>query len=433
GLVTGVCLAEVNHSVVCVDTNQNKIDLMKDGVSPIYEPGLEEMMGANYKKGNLDFTTDHHQAFKDADAIFIAVGTPQKSDGTADLQYVESVAKSIAANVEKDTLVITKSTVPVGTNKFIKNIIDENLTQDIKISIASNPEFLREGSAISDTFCADRIVVGVEDERSFSLLKEIYRPFKNTPIYKTDVASAEMIKYASNAFLATKISFINEISNICEKLGANVIDVARGMGMDNRIGLSFLNAGIGYGGSCFPKDTHALVQIAGGVEHDFKLLKSVIEVNNNQQRVLIDKIKKRFNNDLAGKKVAMLGLAFKPNTDDMREAASIVIANELLELGMSIKAYDPVAISTAKEYMPNQVQYCDSITQTLEESDFAVILTEWDEFKSMDFSIIRDYLKLPILFDGRNCFELSDLQNQNIEYHSIGRPSIKINEYSHVN
>ncbi|MEH7059732.1 UDP-glucose dehydrogenase family protein [Bacillus wiedmannii] len=422
GLVTGVCLSEINHQVICIDTDEEKIRKMQSGVSPIYEPGLDELMQKNIEKGTLHFTSNHKQGFENAEVIFIAVGTPQLPDGSANLQYVETVAKSIAKYVQQDVIVVTKSTVPVGTNDFVKKTILENLEKDVKIRVASNPEFLREGSAIQDTFQGDRIVIGTEDEETANALEEMYQSF-GLPVFKTDIYSSEMIKYASNAFLATKISFINEISNICEKLGANVEDVASGMGFDHRIGRAFLNAGIGYGGSCFPKDTQALVQIAGGVEHNFHLLKSVIEVNNGQQAQIVEKIKARMGN-LKDKKIAMLGLAFKPNTDDMREAASIVIANNLIQEGAKVIAYDPIATESAKKVLPQEVAYVDSLDKCLEGAEVTIIVTEWEEFKSMDLSKFKSSVKNAILFDGRNCFDLKVMEKEYIEYYSIGRPSI---------
>ncbi|ANN35062.1 MULTISPECIES: UDP-glucose dehydrogenase family protein [Bacillus cereus group] len=422
GLVTGVCLSEINHQVICIDTDEEKVRKMQSGVSPIYEPGLDELMQKNIKKGTLHFSSNHQQGFRNAEIIFIAVGTPQLPDGSANLQYVETVAKSIAKYVQKDVIVVTKSTVPVGTNDFVKKTILDNLEKDVKVRIASNPEFLREGSAIQDTFQGDRIVIGTEDEETAKILEEMYHSF-GLPVFKTDIYSSEMIKYASNAFLATKISFINEISNICEKLGANVEDVAGGMGMDHRIGRAFLNAGIGYGGSCFPKDTEALVQIAGGVEHDFHLLKSVIEVNNSQQAQIVEKVKARMKN-LAGKKIAMLGLAFKPNTDDMREAASIVIANKLIKEGAKVIAYDPIAMESAKKVLPQEVVYVDSLDKCLEGAEATIIVTEWEEFKSMDLNRFRSLVKNAILFDGRNCFNLKVMEEQCVEYYSVGRPIV---------
>ncbi|PGZ80225.1 UDP-glucose 6-dehydrogenase [Priestia megaterium] len=431
GLVTGVCLSEINHQVTCIDIDKEKVSRLRKGISPIYEPGLSELMEKNIKKGTLQFTSEHDQGFKNAEVIFIAVGTPQQVDGSANLTFVSEVAKSIAQNVKQDVIVVTKSTVPVGTNYMVQNIIEENIiNSNVKVKIASNPEFLREGSAIQDTFNGDRIVIGTDDEETANILENMYKPM-GLPIFKTDISSAEMIKYASNAFLATKISFINEISNICEKLGANVEDVADGMGYDRRIGRNFLNAGIGYGGSCFPKDTHALVQIAGGVEHNFKLLKSVIEVNNNQQRLMVDKIKSRFNS-LEGKVITLLGLAFKPNTDDMREAASIVLAKELVAHGAVVKSYDPIAMENAKSLLPDTIQYYSSAKQALECADAAVIVTEWDEFKNMDLAELHSLMNEAIVFDGRNCFDEKRVIQADIEYHSVGRKSL-LSSHSLIN
>ncbi|MDR7073182.1 UDP-glucose dehydrogenase family protein [Fictibacillus barbaricus] len=422
GLVTGVCLAEVGHIVTCIDIDEEKVSKMRLGISPIYEPGLEDLMIKNINDKRLHFTTNHQQGFGSSDIIYIAVGTPQKADGSADLRFIEQVAKDIAQNIKRNAIVVTKSTVPVGTNAYIKEIIQKYLKNDVSVDIVSNPEFLREGSAIKDTFEGDRIVIGAENDSAVEALVKVYEPF-GIEIFKTDIHSAEMIKYASNAFLATKISFINEISNICEKVGANIEDVAKGMGQDKRIGSQFLNAGIGYGGSCFPKDTHALVQIAGNYEHEFDLLKSVITVNNKQQQLLVDKAVNRLK-DMKGKKIALLGLAFKPNTDDMREAPSIVVSDHLIKLGAKVLAYDPIAMSNAKKELHSEVNYADSVENALKDADAAFILTEWDEIKNIDLSLFEKLMKQPIVFDGRNCFALESVKNYSIEYHSIGRPDI---------
>jgi UDPglucose 6-dehydrogenase len=422
GLVTGTCLSEIGHTVTCIDIDQNKVNKMREGISPIYEPGLDELMKKNIEENRLFFTTSHSEGFEHADVIYIAVGTPEKEDGSANLSFVEQVAKGIAAHIKRDVVVVTKSTVPVGTNDWIKEVIQHNLVHDVEVNVVSNPEFLREGSAIYDSFNGDRIVVGADNEAAANLIEEINQPF-GISVIKTDIRSAEMIKYAANAFLATKISFINEISNICEKLGANVEDVAFGMGQDGRIGSQFLNAGIGYGGSCFPKDTKALVQIAGNVKYDFELLKGVIRVNQKQQEVLFEKLKERFDS-LDGKRIAVLGLAFKPNTDDMREAPSIVITKELLEKGASVVAYDPVAMDNAKKVLDSNITYVSSTTEALKGADAALILTEWNEIKDLDIGVFEEYMKTPVIFDGRNCYELSIIKNYDIEYYSMGRPSI---------
>lgn len=422
GLVTGTCLSEVGHSVTCIDIDQNKVNKMRAGISPIYEPGLGELMNKNLQENRLFFTTNYEEGFKGAEVIYIAVGTPEKEDGSANLSFIEQVAKDIASHIERDVIVVTKSTVPVGTNDWIKEVIQTNLDKNLKVDIVSNPEFLREGSAIYDSFNGNRIVVGSKSDEAASIIEEINKPF-GIPVFKTDIRSAEMIKYAANAFLATKISFINEVSNICEKVGANVDDVANGMGQDNRIGSQFLNAGIGYGGSCFPKDTKALVQIAGNVEYDFELLKGVIRVNQKQQETLLNKLEKRFET-LKGKKIAVLGLAFKPNTDDMREAASIVITKRLIEMGANVVAFDPVSMENAKKLLDSRVNYASDTIEALNDADVALILTEWDEFKYMELSIFEEHMKLPVIFDGRNCYDLKLIEKFNVEYHSMGRPSV---------
>lgn len=421
GLVTGVSLSEIGHQVICVDTNEAKVDKMKRGISPIYEPGLSELMNKNILKNGLNFTTSHKEAFEDAEVIYIAVGTPEEPNGAANLDFVEQAAKDIARHITRNAVIVTKSTVPVGTNQKILQIIKQNLFRKVRVDIASNPEFLKEGSAIHDSFHGDRIIIGAETGHAFKVLEAVNQPF-GIPVYQTDIKSAEMIKYASNAFLATKISFINEISNICELVGANIENVAMGMGMDQRIGSQFLKAGIGYGGSCFPKDTKALIQIAGDFEYDFKLLKGVVSVNRRQQRILVNKLKSCFST-FQGKKVAVLGLAFKPDTDDMREAASILVTNELLSLGAEVIAYDPIAIDNAKAILDPRVDYAYSVEEAVAGCDAVLILTEWDDIKNMDVSLFNR-MKQPLVIDGRNCFALDVMKQSRIEYHSIGRPSV---------
>lgn len=422
GLVTSVCLSEIGHHVTCIELDKSKVDKLKKGISPIYEPGLTELMMKNVNLGRLSFTTNYLEGFKNKDVIYIAVGTPENEDGSANLSYVDDVAKIIAKNVKRDAIVVTKSTVPVGTNNRIQTIINNHKPSYISIEVVSNPEFLREGSAIYDSFHGDRIVIGTNSEKAAKLIEEINKPF-NIPIYITDIRSAEMIKYASNAFLATKISFINEIANICERVDADVEQVAYGMGLDHRIGSHFLNAGIGYGGSCFPKDTKALIQIAGNVAYDFELLQGVVNVNKKQQRILLDKLYDRFGN-LKRKKIALLGLAFKPNTDDMREAPSISISSELVKAGAIVYAYDPIAIDNAKQILDSSIHFVYNIEQAIGGADAALILTEWDEIKNMDFNLINT-MKYPLLIDGRNCIKLKDIKPYQIEYHSIGRSSVK--------
>lgn len=420
GLVTGVALSEIGHAVTCIDVDPSKVKRLSKGIPTIYEPGLEELIKKNISSGNLCFTSEHQNGLPDAEVVYIAVGTPQRADGAANLDYVEQAALDIAANIKRDIIVVIKSTVPVGTNFHIKNLINQHTTNGVQVKIASNPEFLREGSAVKDTFHGDRIVIGAEDTETAEVLEQINKPFE-TPIVKTDISSAEMIKYSSNAFLATKISFINEIANLCESMDANVEEVAKGMGLDHRIGPDFLKAGIGYGGSCFPKDTNALVQLAGNANHEFNLLKSVIEVNNNQQVLLLDKIMNRFGN-IQGKRVAVLGLAFKPNTDDLRESPALVMIPKLVSLGANVIAYDPIAVDNAKKQLGTEIIYTDSLDVALKNADFTVIITDWPEVKNADLSIYHKLMKEPIVFDGRNCYSLDEVKQATIEYYSIGRP-----------
>ncbi|PYZ92566.1 UDP-glucose 6-dehydrogenase [Salipaludibacillus keqinensis] len=422
GLVTGVALSDVGHQVTCIDIDQKKVERMQKGVSPIYEPGLDEVMMRNIEAGRLQFTTDHHEGFSGKEVIYIAVGTPEREDGTADLQYIDQVAKDIATHVKQDVVVVTKSTVPVGTNDHILSLIQEYLVHDVRVEIVSNPEFLREGSAVYDAFNGDRIVVGSDSQRAGDVIEEINKPF-GIYCYRTDVRSAEMIKYASNAFLATKISFINEIANICEKVGANIEDVATGMGMDGRIGHQFLRAGIGYGGSCFPKDTKALTQIAANIDHNFELLNAVIRVNNHQHRALTEKAKSVLGS-LEGKRVAMLGLAFKPNTDDMRESPAMAISQELILAGATVVAYDPIAMDNAKNVMPAGVSYVQNVEEALQGADAAFIVTDWKEFKALDLSVYVDQMAEANVFDGRNCYDLDKVALTKLNYYSIGRPPV---------
>ncbi|WP_277674060.1 UDP-glucose dehydrogenase family protein [Piscibacillus halophilus] len=423
GLVTGTCLAEIGHHVTCIDIDPEKIKTLQSGRSTIYEPGLEELLQNNIENNRLDFTTDYATGLANKGIVYIAVGTPENEDGSANLTFVEAVSKDIAKYAQNDLIVVTKSTVPVGTNHQIQNWIKENLQQDVNIKVASNPEFLREGSAVYDTFNGDRIVIGTDDENTANTLEEINRPF-GVPVYRTDVNSAEMIKYASNAFLATKISFINEIANICEKTGANVADVAKGMGMDDRIGSKFLNAGIGFGGSCFPKDTQSLIHIAKEVDYDFEILKGVVEVNHQQKVKLVDQLIERFGSSLEQMKIAVLGLAFKPNTDDMREAASIDVINKLSSYNVNITAYDPIAIDQAKKVIKENVNYTTDIEEALTNADAVLIITEWDQVKQLEFNTFKKLMKTPIIFDGRNCYDPKEAEKASVEYHSIGRPSV---------
>ncbi|KUP05418.1 UDP-glucose 6-dehydrogenase [Bacillus coahuilensis m2-6] len=422
GLVTGVCLSELAHDVTVIDIDSIKIEQLQKGISPIYEPGLEELIQHNIQQ-SLSFTTSIQEGIADASVIFIAVGTPSNLDGSADLSYIEAASKSIGESITKsDVVIVTKSTVPVGTNQKIKGWLQESSRPNVSFHVASNPEFLREGSAIKDTFETDRIVIGVESVLAESILREVYERI-DAPLVVTSIESAEMIKYASNAFLATKISFVNEIANLCEKLGGNIEEVANGMGLDKRIGHQFLRAGIGYGGSCFPKDTKALVQMAGGAEHHFELLESVIRVNNDQQYKLIEKSKARFTS-LKGKKVAMLGLAFKPNTDDIREAASIPMLHSLLEEGTDITVYDPVATKGIQEIFGDKLHYATNVIEAIEHKDITFIVTEWEQIISTPLSIFASYMNEPVIFDGRNCYKLEDASKHGVEYYSIGRGQV---------
>lgn len=423
GLVTGVCLADIGHQVTCIDVDMAKVRLLREGKSPIFEPGLQEMIKKNITENRLRFTNEVNEGIDQAKVIYIAVGTPSNVDGTADLKAIEEAAISIARYLKHEVVVVTKSTVPIGTNDRIKGIIEENKVNDsVTIDIVSNPEFLREGSAINDTFNSDRIIIGSDNERAADIIEEINKPFQ-VPIYRTSIRSAEMIKYASNAFLATKISFINEIANLCEKLDADITEVAQGMGMDKRIGPHFLNAGIGYGGSCFPKDTNALMQIAGNADYDFDLLKSVIEVNKKQQEILVEKALHRFGS-LKGLKVAVLGLSFKPNTDDVREAASIPVINSLTQQGVKVVAYDPVATENAKGMLPGTVHFSNSIDDAILNVDCSFILTEWPEIVSFKLNKYSSYMKEPVIFDGRNCYSREEAEYSGIEYYSIGRKTV---------
>jgi UDPglucose 6-dehydrogenase len=423
GLVTAVCFAEAGHHVTCLDTQKEKIEMLEKGHSPFFEPGLEPLLEKNLANGQLRFSTSPKQAYRDAEIIFIAVGTPEKKDGSVDLSYIYIASYHIAENIKNDVIVCTKSTVPVGTNEIIKQIFQHRKPRHLKVDVVSNPEFLREGSAIMDFYLGDRIVIGADNPDAASIMEQLYLPLK-IPIVVTDIRSAEMIKYASNAFLATKISFINEIANLCEKVGANIEEVSYGMGMDKRIGTSYLQPGIGYGGSCFPKDTKALVQLAGNVHHPFELLQSVIKVNQHQHSLLVMKAKERVGS-LKGKKAALLGLAFKPETDDIREAVSLTIIKELLEEGTMITAYDPMAIPKAHKLIGNSIEYTTNIRQALKDADFAVIATEWDQIKHLPLDVYAAYMKEPIVFDGRNCYSLKDMARYPITYVSIGRPTIE--------
>lgn len=425
GLSTGVCLSEIGHNVICIDTDEQKIKSLRQGISPIYEPGLENLLIQNAAAGRLLFTTSHREALMGAEIIIIAVGTPQMEDGGADLSYIEQAAKDIAANLVQSSVVVIKSTVPVGTNDFIKSIIEEHCNERVTFNMVSNPEFLRQGSAVMDTMQADRIIIGSENDEAAKKVQEMYRPL-NVPFILTSIRSAEMIKYASNAFLATKISFINEVANLCGVVGADVKDVAKGMGKDKRIGEAFLQPGIGYGGSCFPKDVKALLHTANLNGVHFSLLKETVAINDFQQELLVTKALNRLG-DLKGKKVAMLGLAFKPETDDMREAPSIKIARSLTKLGADVVAYDPVAVDNAKNILGDTIRFASTALEAAVNADAVFIVTEWKEFRHLDLKTLMTTMRRPIVFDGRNCLEEDRIRAcKKIEYYPIGRPAIVI-------
>jgi len=430
GLVTGTCFAEMGNRVYCVDNDNEKIENLKKGIIPIYEPGLYDLVIQNYSNENLFFTMDINEAVEKSKICFIAVGTPMDKDGSADLKYVLSVAKSIGQYIGHDMILVNKSTVPVGTADKVKAVIQAEMSKrDVnhKVSVVSNPEFLKEGSAINDCMSPDRIVIGSDDEEATKAIKDLYAPFFRTRdrIITMDIRSAEMTKYASNAMLATRISFMNEISNICEKTGADVNKVRAGMGSDSRIGYSFLYAGCGYGGSCFPKDVQALIKTAREYGCESRILEKVEEVNQLQKQVLVNKIVHRFGEDLNGFTFALWGLAFKPNTCDMREAPSIVIINELIKRGANIKAFDPKAIDEAKRHLASPaIQYVNSKYTALSHADALILITEWKEFRSPDFDEIASRLNNKIIFDGRNQYSDELLEKLGFEYYRIGKHSI---------
>ena len=422
GLVTGAVFADLGNDVVCVDNVAEKIDSLRGGRVPIYEPGLEEMVARNTADGRLTFTTDLAAAVRRSVIVFITVGTPSKKDGETDLGAVEEVAREIGQAMERYTVIVNKSTVPVGTGEFVRDVIERHQSQAVPFDVVSNPEFLREGSAIEDTLRPDRIVIGAPNQQVAMTLLELYAPLER-PMIITDVPSAEMIKYASNAFLATKISFANAIANICELAGADVTQVVKGMGLDARIGPSFLQAGLGYGGSCFPKDTDSLIHTADDLGYDFGLLRSVVEVNRERTSQLMAKIEKTLA-PLDDKVLAVLGLAFKPNTDDMREAKSIEVVCRLVALGVDVRAYDPVAMANARRMLPVSVTYCESAYLAAEGADAVVLLTEWNEFKLLNLERLRAAMRRPLIFDGRNLWEPERMRRLGFEYQSIGRRAV---------
>jgi UDPglucose 6-dehydrogenase len=430
GLVTGTCFAEVGIEVMCVDIDTKKIGNLKNGIIPIYEPGLEDMVHRNMKKGRLQFTTDISEALEDCEVLFIAVGTPPDKDGSADLQYVLSVAGDCGKNMKDYLLVVTKSTVPVGTAQKVRNAIQEELDKrgvNIPFDVASNPEFLKEGAAIEDFLKPDRIVVGLDSPRAEELMKSLYKPFtlNGHPIIFMDITSAEMTKYAANSMLATKISFMNDIANLCEIVGADINMVRKGIGSDSRIGNKFIYPGIGYGGSCFPKDVKALIQTAEDFNYELRVLKAVEAVNLDQKSVLYHKIVKYFDGDIKNKTVAIWGLSFKPQTDDMREAPSLVIIKKLLLAGAKVKAYDPVAMTEAKKMLGDSITYAEDQYEALIDADCLLLVTEWPEFKVPNFNIVKKLLNRPVVFDGRNIYEIAELKRKGFDYFCIGIDTTK--------
>lgn len=418
GLVSGTCLAEIGHEVICVDNDKKKIDILKKGGIPIYEPGLEELIAKNVEAGRLSFTTSIKEGVEKSLFLFIAVGTPPKDDGEPDLSSVEKVAEEIGSAMNEYKIIIEKSTVPVQTGKWVRTVIERFSKRVKDFDVASNPEFLREGSAIDDFSHPDRVVLGVESEKAKEKLLELYKPI-DAPKIVTDIASAELIKHASNSYLSARISFINAISIICEKSGADILQVAEGMGLDKRIGRNFLNAGVGFGGFCFPKDIKAFVSIAAKLGYDFRFLKEVDNINHEQMLRTVKKLEGMLWN-LRDKKVGILGLAFKPNTDDMRFAPSIIIIKELQKHGATVKAYDPVAMDRAKEIMPD-IEYCTDAYRVAEDVDAIILVTEWKEFKNLDFKKLKELMRQPVFLDGRNVYDSDKIKELGFIYAGIGR------------
>jgi UDPglucose 6-dehydrogenase len=430
GLVTGTCFAETGIDVTCVDIDEQKINRLKQGIIPIYEPGLEDMVKRNVQKGRLTFATNVKDCIVDSEAAFIAVGTPPGEDGSADLKYVLAVATEIGQYMQDYLVVVTKSTVPVTTSHKVKSAVKSALQKrgaNIPFDVASNPEFLKEGNAIDDFLKPDRIVVGIESERAENTMRRLYKPFllNNHPLLFMDIPSAEVTKYAANAMLATKISFMNDIANLCEIVGADVNSVRRGIGSDPRIGNKFIYPGIGYGGSCFPKDVKALIKTASENNYQLEILQSVENVNDRQKSVLFHKIKKHFNNDLKGKKFALWGLSFKPQTDDMREAPSLVIIDLLLQEGANCAVYDPVAIEECRHRVGDKVSYAKDPYDAVMDADALLLITEWPEFRLPNFQVMKRLLKSPLIFDGRNIYESSEMKDNGFTYYSIGRKTIQ--------
>ncbi|HNW75397.1 MAG TPA: UDP-glucose/GDP-mannose dehydrogenase family protein [Bacteroidales bacterium] len=425
GLVTGTCFSEVGIDVTCVDIDKKKIDDLNNGIIPIYEPGLDDMVTRNMEKERLHFTTSIQKALEECEVIFIAVGTPPDEDGSADLQYVISVARNIGKYMKDYLLVVTKSTVPVGTAPKVRAAIEEELAArgaKIEFDVASNPEFLKEGAAVDDFLKPDRIVIGLESKRAEELMQRLYKPFtlNGHPVIFMDITSAELTKYAANSMLATKISFMNDIANLCEIVGANVNMVRKGIGSDTRIGSKFIYPGVGYGGSCFPKDVKALIKTARDYEYPLRVLQAVEEVNDHQKMVMFHKIKKHFGNDLKGRTIGMWGLSFKPNTDDMREAPALVLIHELVAAGATVKAYDPVAIPETQRIIGDKITYAKDMYDAIDGADCLLMVTEWPEFRFPDFTEVKKLLKNHVIFDGRNIYDVKEMKEQGFTYYCIG-------------
>ncbi len=421
GLVAGTCFAESGNTVVCIDIDQAKVDGLKRGVVPIYEPGLQELLERNVRDGRLSFTTSYAEGIPRAEVVFIAVGTPPGDDGSADLKYVLSAAREVGRHLSGYAVVVDKSTVPVGTAKKVTAAIREMTKHEF--DVVSNPEFLKEGAAIDDFLKPDRVVIGSESKRAAEVMEELYAPFVRTgnPILQMDVASAELTKYAANAMLATRISFMNEIANICMRVGASIDHVRKGIGSDARIGSRFLFAGVGYGGSCFPKDVQAVVRTAADLGYDFQILKAVESVNERQKHLLVEMVQKHFGKDLAGKRIAVWGLAFKPNTDDMREAPAVVVIEGLLAAGAKVTAYDPESMNECKKHhLGDRIDYAEAPMNTLDGADALVLVTEWNEFRRPDFEAVKGALKTPVIFDGRNVYPRATLERLGFTYYGIG-------------
>jgi len=425
GLVTGACFAETGNHVICVDIDADKVDRLKKGEVPIYEPGLDIIFERNTKQGRLTFTTDLKEAIKDAAIIFLALPTPPGADGSADLSYILKVAKDLSEIIVDYKVIVDKSTVPVGTAEKVSAILEQNLSKNL-FDVVSNPEFLREGVAVDDFLKPDRVVIGTSSARAQKLMRQLYEPFvrQGNPIFFMDVRSAEMTKYAANAYLATRISFMNEISNLCEILGADVDMVRKGMGSDSRIGKRFLFPGVGYGGSCFPKDVQALAKTANDNNYPFHILSSVMQVNDNQRIILANKIINRFNGNLKGLNIAIWGLAFKPNTDDIREAPALFIIEKLLAAGATVKAFDPEAMPNVKKTLGDRIIYVDEPYEALIEADALAIVTEWSQFRAPGFKIMKQLMRQPHIFDGRNLYDLDQMAEEGFYYESMGRSVI---------